>query len=125
ENRLWLMVHSGSRGMGQAITSHHVSKMRERPRHGKLLSLDAESPDGRAYLADVAWAIGYAEQNRIAIIVAVEQLLADLFGIVAKRVSLIHSNHNHVRRETHDGQVYWVHRKGALSAADGEFGVIP
>jgi tRNA-splicing ligase RtcB (3'-phosphate/5'-hydroxy nucleic acid ligase) len=125
ENQLWLMVHSGSRGIGQAITAHHVRKARDSRRHGRLMSFDVDSPGGQAYLADVGWAIGYAEQNRLAIVAAVEQLLADLFGIIAKRESLIHSNHNHVRHELHDGQAYWVHRKGALSAANDEPGVIP
>jgi len=125
QDRLWLMVHSGSRGMGQAIATHHVKKAREGGTLDKLVSIDAESSDGQAYLGDVAWAIGYAEQNRLAIVAAVEQLLAELFGVATIRESLIHSNHNHVRRETHQGQEYWVHRKGSLSAASGEPGVIP
>jgi tRNA-splicing ligase RtcB len=125
QNRLWVMIHSGSRGMGQAITTHHLGKARERASAGKLLSFDAESPDGRAYLADVAWAVAYSEQNRLAMVAAVERLLSELFDISVIHDTLIHSNHNHVRRELHDGQDYWVHRKGALSAADGEPGVIP
>ena len=125
DNQLWLLVHSGSRGIGQAITAHHVRKARDSRRHERFVSFEADSPDGQAYLADVGWAIGYAEQNRLAIVAAVEQLLADLFGIVAKRESLIHSNHNHVRHELHDGQAFWVHRKGALAAANDEPGVIP
>ncbi len=56
---------------------------------------------------------------------AIERLLAELFGIATLPDSVTHSNHNHVRREQHGGQTYWVHRKGALSAAAGEQGVIP
>jgi tRNA-splicing ligase RtcB len=125
QDRLWLMVHSGSRGMGQAITEHHVKKARENGHRGKLVSLDSESPEGTAYLSDVNWAIAYAERNRLAIVAAVELLLNALFGITADQESLIHSNHNQVRRETHGGETYWVHRKGALSAAIDEPGVIP
>ena len=125
EERLWLMVHSGSRGMGQAITAHHLKKASQRETRDKLISFDAHSPDGQAYLADVAWAIAYAEQNRLAIVGAVKQLLGELFQAVACPETLIHANHNHVRREAHHGQDYWVHRKGALWAADGEPGVIP
>jgi tRNA-splicing ligase RtcB len=124
-DRLWLMVHSGSRGMGQAITAYHVKKAVEAGGRDPLVSFDAESPPGPAYLADVAWAIDYAQQNRLAIVAAVERLLAELFDVAANRDTLIHSNHNHVRRETHLGESYWVHRKGALSAAAGEPGVIP
>jgi tRNA-splicing ligase RtcB len=125
QDRLWLMVHSGSRGMGQAVTAHHLKRAREARQSGKLVSFDAESSSGQAYLSDVAWAIGYAEHNRLAIIAAVERLLAQLFGVIANPETLIHSNHNHVRRERHHGQEYWIHRKGALSAAHGEPGVIP
>lgn len=125
QDRLWLMVHSGSRGMGQAITTHHLKKAREEGQRDKLVRFDSESPAGQAYLTDVAWAVGYAEQNRLAIIAAVERLLAELFDVAVNHETLIHSNHNHVRRETHHGQDYWVHRKGALSAAPDEPGVIP
>lgn len=125
QDRLWLMVHSGSRGMGQAISGHHVRRARQAGLRDKLIRFDADSALGQAYLADAAWAIAYAEQNRLAIIGAVERLLGDLLGAAADRQSLIHSNHNHVRRELHGGRLYWVHRKGALSAAAGEPGVIP
>jgi tRNA-splicing ligase RtcB len=47
ENGLWLMVHSGSRGMGQAITAHHVGRARQALGQGRLLSLDANSPAGQ------------------------------------------------------------------------------
>jgi tRNA-splicing ligase RtcB (3'-phosphate/5'-hydroxy nucleic acid ligase) len=124
-SRLWLMVHSGSRGMGQAITTHHLKRAREVGQIDKLVNFDAESPAGQAYLTDVAWAVGYAEQNRLAIIAVVERLFAELFDVATNRETLIHSNHNHVRRETQAGQDYWVHRKGALSAASDEPGVIP
>jgi tRNA-splicing ligase RtcB len=125
EDRLWLMVHSGSRGMGQAITAHHLKKAHQRETRDKLVFFDAESSQGQAYLADVAWAITYAEQNRLAIVGAVKQLLSELFQIAASPETLIHANHNHVRREAHHGRDFWVHRKGALSAAEGEPGVIP
>jgi tRNA-splicing ligase RtcB len=124
-DRLWVMVHSGSRGMGQAITGHHLKKAREEGQIDKLVRLDAKSPVGQAYLTDVAWAVSYAEQNRLAIIAAVEKLMDELFNTAANRETLIHSNHNHVRRESHEGQEYWVHRKGALSAACNEPGLIP
>ncbi|MGD9647865.1 MAG: RtcB family protein [Pirellulales bacterium] len=127
DDQLWLMIHSGSRGMGQAITAHHVAAAAKASNAGgqKLLALEAESPAGQAYLADASWAIEYAMQNRLAMIDAVAELLESCCGVAARRDTLIHSNHNHVRRETHFGRELWVHRKGALSAADGEPGVIP
>ena len=122
---LWLMVHSGSRGIGQAIAQHHLETARRGRAGTALPALDAESAAGQAYLRDADWAIRYAEQNRLAMIRAVTEFLADNFGIAVLQDSLIHGNHNHVRRETHMGQTYWVHRKGAQSAAEGEPGIIP
>jgi tRNA-splicing ligase RtcB len=125
QNRLWVMLHSGSRGMGQAITSHHVRRAAENVSECGLIALDASSPQGKAYRTDVDWAILYAEENRRAMLTAVTSLMASLFGIQPIAETLIHANHNHVRQEEHLGQRLWVHRKGALPAADGEAGIIP
>ena len=130
---LWLMIHSGSRAMGQAITAHHVAATTiaaaatasPAGKSQKLVALEAASPAGQAYLADVAWGVEYAAQNRLAMIDTVAGLLQSLFGVASMPESLIHSNHNHVRRETYFGRELWVHRKGALSAACDEAGVIP
>jgi tRNA-splicing ligase RtcB len=123
-DRLWLMVHSGSRGMGQAITHHHRSRASAAGASG-LLSLDAETPQGMEYLADAAWAVEYAAANRAAMLEAVADLLRELFGVEPIAGSLLQTSHNHVRREVHFGQPMWVHRKGAMPAAEGEAGMIP
>jgi tRNA-splicing ligase RtcB len=124
EGRLWLLIHSGSRGMGQAITGHHVHRAGDAPRGSRLVALDASTADGQAYLADVEWAIAYAEANRIAMARCVEELLQSQWRIVPDPTLRIHAHHNHVRREEHCGQRYWVHRKGASAAHEGEAGVI-
>ncbi|HUY89120.1 MAG TPA: RtcB family protein [Pirellulales bacterium] len=125
EGRLWLMVHSGSRGMGQAISAHHAAlAIRETSIKGPSW-FDADSPRGRDYLADAAWAEQYAAENRLAMLAAVAELLWDLFAVELDFGSLIHANHNHVRFETCGPGNLWVHRKGALSARAGEPGVIP
>lgn len=125
ENRLWIMLHSGSRAMGQAITAHHVVLAERQSVRRKLPWLDAESPEGRAYQADTQWAIAYASESRLAMLRAVEAVVEDCFGCGLAWESLIHANHNHVRLEEHGGQPLWVHRKGALPAGEGEPGVIP
>ena len=121
--RLWLMVHSGSRGMGQAIRDHHLGQC-SAGRNG-LRFLSADSPAGRAYLQDLAWALDYAEVSRSAMVQAVRDVVEDVLGTVADEASYVSCNHNHVRRETHFGEPLWVHRKGAMSAAEGERGLIP
>lgn len=123
EGQLWLMLHSGSRGMGQAISDHHLSHAELSP--SGLCFLDSASSAGQAYLSDLNWAIEYAMQNRLAMARAVESLLQELLGGKLDWNSLIHCHHNHVRREVHFGQELWVHRKGALPAGDLEAGVIP
>jgi tRNA-splicing ligase RtcB (3'-phosphate/5'-hydroxy nucleic acid ligase) len=123
EGRLWLMLHSGSRGMGQAITDHH--KRFTQASGTGLGFLDATEPTGKAYLSDLAWAIEYAMQNRLSMARSVESVLQSLFAAALDWSTLIHCHHNHVRREQHRDEQLWVHRKGALPATKNEPGVIP
>lgn len=122
QERLWLMVHSGSRAMGQAVTAHHRARGCKR---GSLVALEAHSSWGQAYLYDLQWAIEYARCNRLAILHATEQIMKQQFRVACDWTTLIHANHNHVQLETHFGRPLWVHRKGALPAAEGQPGVIP
>lgn len=122
-NRLWLMLHSGSRGFGQAITKHHL-EFAERSSTG-LDVFDSTSKFGRAYLDDVEWAIAYAEANRRAMAEAVVALLETLFEVAPDWSTWLDCHHDHVRRERHGDDEWWVHRKGALPADDGLLGIIP
>ncbi len=99
DHHLWVLVHSGSRAMGQAITLQHVEST-PRSRSG-LASFNADDQAGQRYLQDVAWAIRYAQLSRLAMLAAVESLLQQLFGVRFDGSSLLHSQHNHVQRETH------------------------
>jgi tRNA-splicing ligase RtcB len=123
ESRLWLMVHSGSRGMGQAITAEHVARAKTTATWPPFV--EAAGASGQAYLSDMAWALEYAAENRLAMVRAVATILYELFSVTADATTLIHSHHNHVRRETHFGGELWVHRKGALPASEDDPGVIP
>jgi tRNA-splicing ligase RtcB len=123
EGRLWLMLHSGSRGIGQAIRDHHLAFAT--PGRRGLRYLDAASPGGRAYLEDVGWALEYAEANRRALLEAVLGVVEPALGVRRDESSWVSCNHNHVRREDHGGEQLWVHRKGAMSAAPGEPGLLP
>jgi tRNA-splicing ligase RtcB len=123
EGRLWLMVHSGSRGLGQAIRDHHVS--RSVKVSGPLTALDAQTDLGRAYLNDVAVARLYARESRLAMAASAGRLLRELFGAEPFWPTVIHCDHNHVALESHFGQELYVHRKGAMPAAGGLPGVLP
>ena len=124
QERLWLMVHSGSRAMGPAIQQHHLGGARPRPGEG-LPWLHADSEAGRAYLAHARWAVRYAWLSRQHMVRRICELVEELFGVSAHRESLVQCQHNHVQREHHLGQELWVHRKGALEASDGVEGMIP
>jgi tRNA-splicing ligase RtcB len=121
--RLWLMLHSGSRGIGQAIRDHHLAKGRESG--VGLRFLDASSEEGAAYLADMAWALDYADASRGAMIARAGEIVSRVLGTALVAGSELSCQHNHVRRELHDGELLWVHRKGAISARAGEAGIVP
>ena len=122
EQRLWLMIHSGSRAMGQAIRAHHVANARK---SGSYVVLDADEPAGQAYVNDMEWARHYADANRRAMAERVVERMAALFHIRASGEEMIACDHNHVVREEHLGETAWVHRKGAMPADDGAAGLVP
>lgn len=122
DNRLWLMIHSGSRAMGQVIRSHHVARA---TRGATMPYLDTAGDQGRAYLNDQDWARRYARGNRVAMAEQVCEALREIAGIDRIESSLIECDHNHVRREEHFGEAMLVHRKGATPADDGLPGVVP
>jgi tRNA-splicing ligase RtcB len=121
--QLWAMVHSGSRGMGQRIRKWHEA--RGAGDEAGLRGFCADSEAGRAYLADLGWALRYAEENRRRILDALRGILDELLGARALEPSFVSCQHNFVRREEHEGRPLWVHRKGAISAREGERGIIP
>lgn len=120
---MWLMVHSGSRGVGRRIHEHHLVRFPQVP--GRLRAAPADSPEGVAYLDDLAWAVAYAEANRLAIVASVERVLRASIGASIDRASLITCDHNHVREERHGERIMLVHRKGAIPAGDGTPGIVP
>ncbi len=123
EDRLWLMVHSGSRALGQAIRDHHLS--RAMPVDSRFRALDAASDAGKEYLHDVLWARRFAAASR--------KTMAEEAGKVLTRMlqrdlcweTTISTDHNHVALEQHGMCALWVHRKGAMSAQQEELGVLP
>jgi tRNA-splicing ligase RtcB len=123
EDRLWLMVHSGSRALGQAIRDHHLAHAQSVD--GPLRALEAESDAGKDYLHDVLWARRFAEASRKAMAGEASKVLTRLLNCGLCWETMIGTDHNHVARERHGEQELWVHRKGAMSAKHGEPGVLP
>lgn len=104
--RLLLLVHSGSRGLGEAILREHVAS------HGHG-GLQADTPEAEAYLLRHAQALRYAELNR--------ELIARrmLDRLRADGSRILDVNHNFVAAETVEGIAGWLHRKGATPSTAG------
>lgn len=123
EGRLWGMVHSGSRIMGQIISEHHSARASRAG--GGLVYFDADTDAGRAYLGDAAWAAAYAERSRAIMLEAAADVIDAVCGARADLDHTFTSCHNHVLRESQAGENLWVHRKGANQADEGRLGIIP
>lgn len=120
---LWLMVHSGSRAVGPAVRQHHQKAAV--PVGNGLRALPAESDEGCSYLADHDVALAYADANRRSIVAQALDVLGSELGASANAETFVTCTHNFVRREVCGGETLWIHRKGAISARDGEPGLIP
>lgn len=123
EGSLWLMIHSGSRAMGQSITRWHLDKLSDDS--AGLVGLNTEYSTGQEYLNDMNWAREYAAQNRLSMMNATLSLMKAHWSIDADHESLIHTDHNHVQFETHFGKRLLVHRKGAQHLEADQAGIVP
>jgi len=130
---VWLMLHSGSRGVGNAIGQHFIqlakkdAELNQRNLPDKDLAYFIE---GARYFDDYVRAVGWAQQfalkNRE---VMMANLIACLRKIIPKpfktHIEAVNCHHNYVQRETHFGTDIFVTRKGAVSAQKGQLGIIP
>lgn len=130
-NRIWLMVHSGSRHTGLRIADHYTNQARAlTAKRGlsvppELWSLPLSEPVGQAYLHDMAWATEFALESRYRMLEALLYALGVEPDEVGGRAAFLNIHHNFARLEEHDGLPLVVHRKGATSARAGELGIIP
>ncbi|MDR3056013.1 MAG: RtcB family protein [Zoogloeaceae bacterium] len=132
-DRVWFMLHSGSRGVGNAIGSLFI-ELAKRDMERYFINLPnrdlAYFVEGSAsfddYVEAVGWAQDFARKNRD---VMMENLIAATRSVIEKPFSVdveaVNCHHNYVQRETHFGEEVLVTRKGAVSAQKGELGIIP
>lgn len=133
EDRVWFMLHSGSRGVGNAIGSLFIA-LAQSDMRAQLANLPdrdlAYLKEGSRHFDDyveaVGWAQDYARRNRelmmANIVAAARRVIGKPF---VAEVEAVNCHHNYVQREHHFGQDVWVTRKGAVSARRGELGIIP
>ena len=130
---VWLMLHSGSRGVGNAIGTHFIElAKRDMRKHfvnlpdQDLAYLTEGTQHYDDYVEAVSWAQKFARMNRE---VMMQNLIAALRTVIAKpfetHVEAVNCHHNYVQKERHFGNDVLVTRKGAVSARLGELGIIP
>ncbi|QJU55876.1 RtcB family protein [Herbiconiux sp. KACC 21604] len=131
-DRLWLFLHSGSRGVGNRIAQRHIKVAQkamakwwiELP-DPDLAYLVEGTPEFDRYIAELRWAQHYALLNREEMMDRVARQFGDWMGASVIEEERINCHHNFTQKETHWGKSVWLSRKGAISARAGELGLIP
>lgn len=132
QDRVWLFLHSGSRGVGNKIATHHIKVAQEQCRRRWI---DLPDPD-LAYLVDgdneswtywnqMSWAQEFARLNRVEMMDRVISCLLRFMDSHVELMETINCHHNYTEREHHFGKDVWLSRKGAINAALGTPGLIP
>jgi len=133
EGAVWLMLHSGSRGVGNAIGTHFIELARQDMRRHTVNLPDqdlAYLEEGTRHYDDYVEAVGWAQKfARINREVMMHNLIHAVRGVIKKpfetHVEAVNCHHNYVQRERHFGKDVLITRKGAVSAREGELGIIP
>lgn len=129
EQRVWLMLHSGSRHIGKMLAEVHMDRAKQLAHNQDLVDPDlaaflAGTPEMQAYRRDLYWAQEYAKLNREVMLERYMRVLQRFFRSI-RFGDVISCHHNYVAEETHFGEELFVTRKGAIRAGAGEFGIIP
>ena len=132
QDRVWLFLHSGSRGVGNKIAQRHIAVAKglmqrwwiELP-DPDLAYLVEGTPEFDRYIAELRWAQHFALLNREEMMDRVVRQLSEVLGTPVDEQERINCHHNFTQRETHWGKDVWVSRKGAIQAKAGQPGLIP
>jgi tRNA-splicing ligase RtcB len=128
---VWVVLHSGSRGVGNQLASAHIERAKV---NAEAMEYSLEDPDlafflegdaaFNAYISDLLWAQSYAAANRAQMM---NQALAAFFVFVGigEEKTRINCHHNFTAREVHNGRPMWITRKGAIKADVNDLGIIP
>ena len=134
EDSVWLMLHSGSRNIGNRLAQCHISTAKELAKLAgnhlpdpDLAYFIAGTPEFAAYWRDLQWAQDYARYNRDVMMARfktiVEKYLAG--GKPIKPLLEVNCHHNYAEKEVHFGEDVYVTRKGAVRAREEDYGIIP
>jgi tRNA-splicing ligase RtcB len=129
--RCWVVLHSGSRGIGNQLAQAHIAKARKLAADALVQLEDKDlawfvqgTPEFDAYIADMLWAQDYARANRDQMM---DNAMREVFAFLGfgRETLRINCHHNFTQPEVHGRRQLWVTRKGAIKADVGDLGVIP
>jgi tRNA-splicing ligase RtcB (3'-phosphate/5'-hydroxy nucleic acid ligase) len=133
EQRVWLFLHSGSRGVGNKLAMKHIRVAQEQCRRRWISLPDPDlaylvegEDEFWAYIRDLRWAQHFALLNREEMMHRVARCFEAWIGDqIDERAEAVNTHHNYTERETHFGKEVWLSRKGAIDATAGKPGLIP
>ena len=134
ENQVWLMLHSGSRNIGNVLAQCHISTAKDLAKmtDTSLPDIDlayfvAGTPEFQAYWRDLQWAQNYARVNRDVMLARFKRIIEKHLagGKPTKPLLEVNCHHNYAEKEVHFGEDVYVTRKGAVRAQQEDYGIIP
>ena len=132
-DNVWIVLHSGSRGVGNEIAKRHIDGAKKLMKQYFIELDDPDlayfaqfTPQFDEYIHDMLWAQDYARSNREQMMVAATHALETFVGKPGFACgATINCHHNYTEQEHHHGRDLWVTRKGAIRAREGDMGIIP
>ena len=131
-DRVWLFLHSGSRGVGNKIAQRHIKVAHEAMRRWWIELPDPDlaylvegTDEFWAYIRELRWAQHFALLNREEMMDRVVRQLGEFMGEGVEEQERVNCHHNYTEQETHFGRTVWISRKGAINAEEGRAGLIP
>jgi len=131
-DQVWVMLHSGSRGIGNRIGSYFIELAKKEMERfcvslpdANLSYLSEGTEHFNDYVKAVSWAQAFARTNREVMMKAVLEVMSRMFIDFEVSDVAVDCHHNYVAQEDHFGASVWVTRKGAVRAGAGELGIIP
>ena len=132
QDRVWVFLHSGSRGVGNKIALRHIAVAAELCErwwvdlpHPDLAYLVEGTDEFWAYVRELRWAQEFARLNRAEMVDRVVACVEEFVGRDLERLEEVSCHHNYTEQERHFGREVWLSRKGAISAREGQLGLIP
>jgi tRNA-splicing ligase RtcB (3'-phosphate/5'-hydroxy nucleic acid ligase) len=134
DGQVWLMLHSGSRGIGNIMAQCHINSAKDLAKltnthlpDPDLAYFVTQSPKFHAYWHDLQWAQNYARFNRDVMMARFKKVVEKhlVGGKLTKPLLEVNCHHNYAEKEVHFGEDVYVTRKGAVRARTEDYGIIP